>query len=77
MAYNKNDSTPTEQIALEAFVDDPASSVHIERSQHIVEEQYLGLRVHSARERDTRLLATTQCQTLLAHLGLVASLEKA
>lgn len=43
MAYNKNDSTPTEQIALEAFVDDPASSVHIERSQHIVEEQYLGL----------------------------------
>ena len=77
MTYDENDSAAAEQIALEALVDDPASSMHVERRQNIVQEQDLRPRVDGTRERDAGFLSTAQRQTLLADLSLIASVEQA
>ena len=50
--------------------------MHIERGEHVVQEQNLRMRVHRARKGNARLLAARERQTLLADLGHVPRVEQ-
>ena len=74
--YNEDDGTALEEVALEALVDDPTGGMYIESGEHVVEEQDVRLRVHSAREGNASLLAAAQGKALLADLSHVSSVEQ-
>ena len=76
VTHDQDDRATLEEVALEAFVNYPAGGVDIQRGQNVVEKQDLRLRVDRTSKRDARFLAAAQRQTLLAHLGLIASFEQ-
>ena len=72
---HKDDCPAAEEVALEALVDDPARGMYVQRSEYIIEEEDLRLRIHSACESDAGLLATAERQALLTHLRLISCVE--
>ena len=74
-AYHQENSAPANEVALQAFVDDPFRRVNVQGSQDIVQDQYLSLGINCPSERNPRLLTTTQRQSLLSHLCLVSRVK--
>jgi len=74
--YHQENSAPANEVTLQALLDDPFRSVHVQGSQDIVQDQNLSLGVNCPSERHPRLLASTQRQSFLSHLGLVSRLEQ-
>lgn len=37
LTYNKDDSTPSHKISSEALINDPLGSVHVQRSENLLE----------------------------------------
>ena len=63
------------EVALQALLNDPLRSVHVQGSQDIVQDQNLSPGINGPSERHPRLLSSTQRQTLLSNLGLVSRLK--
>jgi len=66
---DEQDGPITDERRREEFLDDPLGRVDIERTEDIVKQQDLSVRVDGAGERDPRLLATTESEALLCKGG--------
>jgi hypothetical protein len=60
--YNHNNRSPLNQLARGAktLLYNPDTGMDVQRSQYIIQDQDLSLRIHSSRKRDSSFLSTTE-----------------
>jgi hypothetical protein len=74
--HHKKNRPPLHQIPTEAMLNNPSTGMDVKSSQHIIKQDDFRLGVNRTSETNSRLLATTQCQTLLPYLSLIPGIEK-
>ena len=74
--YDKNDSASFHKITLKTFFDNVGSSVHIQRSEHVIQQDSLRGGIYGPRKRNSGLLTTTECDALLSDFGGITSIEE-
>lgn len=48
----------------------------LKRSEHVIQQDDLGMRVHGSRKRDSRFLSSTQRKTLFSYFRLITSFKQ-